>query len=160
MYITSNNNRNMSRNSFQRTNKPAVEEFSLKSVLFPELPELPDNNDKDSSDTSSINIINYKSILLTQVPENFIPVVRIKEKTEYELEIEKKRAYHNEACKVIDEMSKKWLNFRLNYIEMWGEDEYERWYIPLSDWDKAIIGEEDDDDDDYESTEDEENCDY
>jgi len=158
----------MSRNSFQRTNKPAVEEFSLKSVLFP---ELPDNNDKDSSDTSSltssvtssltssVNIINYKSILLTQVPENFIPVVRIKEKTEYELEMEKKRAYHNEACKVIDMMSKKWLDFRLKYIEMWGEDEYERWYIPLSEWDRAIIG-EDDDEDDYESSIDEENCDY
>ena len=59
MYSNNNSNRNMSRNSFQRNNKSAaVEEFSLKSVLFP---ELPDNNDKDSSSvTSSINIINYK----------------------------------------------------------------------------------------------------
>ena len=172
MYITSNNNnRNMSRNSFQRTNKPAVEEFSLKSALFPELPELPNNdsndsndndsNDNDSNDNdSSVTIINYKSILLTPVPENFVQVVRIKEKTEYELKMEEKRAYHNEVCKVIDIMSKKWVDFRLKYIEMWSEDEYERWYIPLSEWDKAIIGEDDDDDDDYESSGDEENCDY
>ena len=151
-----NNNKNMSRNSFQITKKPVVEEFLLKSVLFPELPELHDNNK-----VSSINTINYKNALLEPVPENFIPIVRIKEKTEYELELAKKRVYHNEACKVIDEMSKKWLDFRLNYIEMWGEDEYERWYISLSDWDKAIFGEdEDDDNDDYESSGDEENCDY
>ena len=157
-----NNNRNMSRNSFQRTNKPAaVEEFSLKSVLFPELPELPDNNDKDNSSvTSSINTINYKNMLLTPVLDNVNPFIRVKEKTETELEMEKKRAYHNEACKVIDIMSKKWLDFRLNYIEMWGEDEYERWYISLNDWDKAIFGEEEEEDDDYESTDDEENCDY
>ena len=77
--------------------------------------------------------------------------------------MEEKRAYHNEVCKVIDIMSKKWVDFRLKYIEMWGEDEYERWYIPLSDWDKAINGEDEDDDDgedDYVSSEDEENCDY
>jgi hypothetical protein len=98
-------------------------------------------------------------MLLTPVPENYVPVVRIKENTEYELELAKKIAYHNDACKVIDEMSKKWLDFRLNYIEMYGEDEYERWYIPLSDWDKAIFG-EDDDESDIESSEDEENCDY
>ena len=168
MYSNNNSNRNMSRNSFQRSNKPAaVEEFSLKSILFPELPEL---LDKDSNDTSSVSsvtnsvtsvTINYKSMLLTQVPENYVPVVRIKEKTEHELEIEKKRVYHNEACKVIDMMSKKWLDFRLNYIEMWGEDEYEKWYIPLSEWNKAIIGEYDDDDEsEIESSGDEENCDY
>jgi hypothetical protein len=168
MYINNNNNRNMSRNSFQRSNKPAaVEEFSLKSILFPELPEL---LDKDSNDTSSVSsvtnsvnsvTINYKSMLLTQVPENYVPVVRIKEKTEHELEIEKKRAYHNKASKVIDMMNKKWLDFRLNYIEMWGEDEYEKWYIPLSEWNKAIIGEYDDDDEsEIESSGDEENCDY
>ena len=154
MYITSNNNKNMSRNSFQITKKPVVEEFLLKSVLFPELPELHDNNK-----VSSINTINYKNALLEPVPENFIPIVRIKVQTEYELELAKKRVYHNEACKVIDVMSKKWLDFRLNYIEMWSEDEYERWYIPLSDWDKAIFG-EDDDESDIESSEDEENCDY
>ena len=160
MYSNNNNNRNMSRNSFQITNKPAAEEFSLKSVLFPELPELPDNNDKDSSVTSSVTI-NYKSMLLTPVPENFVQVVRIKEKTEYELEVEKKRAYHNKACKVIDMMSKKWLDFRLKYIEMWGEDEYEKWYIPLSEWDKAIIGEDEyESESDIESSGDEENCDY
>ena len=77
--------------------------------------------------------------------------------------MEEKRAYHNEVCKVIDIMSKKWVDFRLKYIEMWGEDEYERWYIrwyiSLSDWDKAIFG-EDDDESDIESSEDEENCDY
>ena len=151
-----NNNKNMSRNSFQITKKPVVEEFLLKSVLFPELPELHDNNK-----VSSINTINYKNALLEPVPENFIPIVRIKVQTEYELELAKKRVYHNEACKVIDVMSKKWLDFRLNYIEMWSEDEYERWYISLSDWDKAIFGEdEDDDNDDYESSGDEENCDY
>ena len=171
MYNNNNNNRNMSRNSFQRTNKPAaVEEFSLKSILFPELPELPDNNDKDSSVTSSVTnsltnsvtsvTINYKSMLLTQVPENYIPVVRIKEKTEYELEKEKKRAYHNKASKVIDMMSKKWLDFRLNYIEMWGEDEYEKWYIPLNEWNRAIIEEDEDDESEIESSGDEENCDY
>ena len=149
-----NNNKNMSRNSFQITKKPVVEEFLLKSVLFPELPELHDNNK-----VSSINTINYKNALLEPVPENFIPIVRIKVQTEYELELAKKRVYHNEACKVIDVMSKKWLDFRLNYIEMWSEDEYERWYISLSDWDKAIL-DEDDDNDDYESSGDEENCDY
>ena len=165
MYITCNNNKNMSRNSFQRTNRPAVvEEFSLKSVLFP---ELPDNNDKDNdNDTrsvtnsvTSVNTINYKSMLLTPVLDNVNPFIRVKEKTEYELELAKKRAYHIEACKVIDMMSKKWLDFRLNYIEMYGVDEYERWYIPLSEWDREII-EDDEDDDDYEISGDEENCDY
>ena len=165
MYSNNNNNsnKNMSRNSFQRTNKPAVaEEFSLNSVLFPELPDNndKDSNDKNSNDKDSNSVINYKSILLMPVPENFIPFIRVKEKTDAELELAKKRIYHNDACKVIDIMSKKWLDFRLNYIEMWGEDEYERWYISLNDWDKAIFGEEEEEDDDYESTDDEENCDY
>jgi hypothetical protein len=153
-----NNNKNMPRNSFQRTNKAAaVEEFSLKSVLFPELPEL--SNIDTRSLTNNTNI-NYKSMLLTPVLDNVNPFIRVKEKTEYELEMEKKRAYHNEACKVIDIMSKKWLDFRLNYIEMYGVDEYERWYIPLSEWDREIIGDDEDDDDDDESSGDEENCDY
>ena len=161
----SNNNRNMSRNSFQRTNRHAVvEEFSLKSVLFPELPELPDNNDKDNSSVNSVNsvtsFVNYKSMLLTPVLDNVNPFIRVKEKTETELEMEKKRAYHNEACKVIDMMSKQWLDFRLNYIEMYGVDEYEKWYIPLSEWDREIIGDDEDDDDDDEISGDEEKCDY
>ena len=44
-----------------------------------------------------------------------------------------------------------WLTYRLNYIAMYGEDEYERWHISLHEWDKAINGEESESDDESEN---------
>ena len=103
--------------------------------------------------------ITYKNVLLEPVPEDYKPFVRIKVQTEYEIEIKKQIVYHNSAMHTINTMSDTWLTYRLNYIAMYGEDEYERWYILLKDWDKAINGEESESDDDLDSS-DEEDYEY
>jgi hypothetical protein len=142
-----NYNNRQNRNTFQ--SKKVVKEdteFSLKSVLFPEI-----NGPISSLSVVAVNKINYKNALLEPVPEDYKPFVRIKDQSEYELEIKKQIAYHNSAMNTINIMNDTWLTYRLNYIAMYGEDEYERWHISLQDWDKAINGEESESDDESEN---------
>ena len=150
-YNNNNNKQNRQRNTFQ--SKKVVNEnneFSLKSILFPEI-NWPLSSSCISADTCNVNKITYKNVLLEPVPEDYKPFVRIKVQTEHEIEIKKHIAYHNSAIHTINIMGDIWLTYRLNYIAMYGEDEYERWHISLHEWDKAINGEESESDDESEN---------
>ena len=146
------NYNNKQRNTFQSRKEIVVEDFSLKTALFPELINTNINN-------TVITSISYKNILLEPVSENVKPFIRIKEVSDRELELKEKRDYQNKAIEVISKMAEEWLQKRLAYIDLYGEDEYERWYIPLKDWDKAINGEESESEDDLDSS-DEEDYEY
>ena len=125
------------KNAFQ-SKKVAINEFSLKSTLFPELINdtiLDTDTISDTNDSNKV-ILNYKNILLKPIPEDFKPIVRIKKITEEEKELEDKIKYQNNAIKIIDKMCERWLKERLTYIELYGKDEYERCYIPLQDWEE------------------------
>ena len=144
------NNNKQNRNTFQSSKSAVkVDGFSLTSNLFPELV---------SSDSikNEITTISYKSILLIPESEDFKPFVRIKEETEYEIELKKQIIYQNNANQQINIMNDRWIKFRMNYIEMYGEDAYEKWYIPLQDWEEkdeteseSEIESTDDDEEDY-----------
>ena len=136
------NFKRQNKNAFQ-SQKVATNEFSIKSSLFPEL--LSDTI-YDSNDSNKV-ILNYKNILLKPVPEDFKPIVRIKKITEEEKELEEKIKYQNNAIKIIDIMCEGWLKKRLEYIELYGQDEYERWYIPLQDWEEKEDSESEDESD-------------
>ena len=136
-------------NAFQ-SNKVPIVGFSLNATLFPELL----TNETTISDKV---ILNYKNISFKLVPEDFKPIVHIKEKTKEEYELEEKIKYQNNTIKIIDEMNKRWLKYRLYYIELYGEDEYEKWYIPLQDWEEKEVSDSEDESDSEIENSDEEN---
>ena len=142
------NNKRMDRNIFQ-TKKELVEEFSLKSTLFPELVTT-------NTNITSIHL-NYKNSLLDNNVTEYNPIVHIYEKTDKEKELEQKKLFNISANKIIHIMNDRWSKYRLNYIKMYGEDEYEKWYIPLYEWEEKNNS---DSDIDSEVESDEENYDY
>ena len=127
----------MNRNKTFQTSKKVLikEDFSLKSILFPELINTINTESETKSETQT-QTINYKNILLNPVSEDFKPFIHIKKITENELELKKKLDFKNETINIITKMSERWLQKRLDYIELYGEDEYERWYIPLHEWEE------------------------
>ena len=122
---------------------PPTVGFSLDSTLFPEII----SNSKIVATT-----LNYKNSLL--VPESIVVAIPIvyKEKTAIQLKLEQTKSVN----KIINSMNDRWIIFRLNYIEMYGEDEYEKWYIPLQDWEEKEYSSSDEselelsDEEDYE----------